>query len=49
MGEKGFKAGEVKCSCGDSFDSVGELLTHSFAVHGLTADEVNGPDKQMDR
>lgn len=45
----GFNKGEVQCTCGATFDSLGELLTHSFAVHGLTADEVNGPDQQMER
>lgn len=45
----GFKKDEVQCTCGATFGSVGELLTHAFAVHGLNAEEVNGPDKQMER
>lgn len=30
---------EVKCTCGEEFDTYGEYLTHAYAVHGKDADE----------
>jgi len=41
MGESGFKKGEVRCTCGATFDTVGELLTHAYAVHGVEAADVD--------
>lgn len=35
MAESGFKAGEVSCSCGESFDTVDELISHAASSHGV--------------
>lgn len=35
MGESGFNTNEVKCTCGDTFDNVGELISHANSVHGV--------------
>lgn len=34
MAESGFNENEVKCTCGDTFGSVGELIDHANSVHG---------------
>lgn len=45
MRNKGFKQDEVRCTCGATFDSVAELLTHAYAVHGVEAAQVDHPEK----
>lgn len=35
MAESGFKSNEVKCTCGESFGTVGELIIHANSVHGI--------------
>lgn len=35
MPEKGFKAGEIKCSCGEEFGTLNELYQHAAYVHGV--------------
>jgi hypothetical protein len=34
MAEPGFNKGEVSCTCGATFDTVGELISHASSVHG---------------
>lgn len=35
MGEGGFNQGEVSCSCGATFRTVGELISHASSAHGV--------------
>lgn len=34
MAESGFKRGEIRCTCGDTFDNMSDYLEHARTVHG---------------
>lgn len=37
---------EVQCTCGQSFKTFGEYLTHCYAVHHLTAEQAGSTPEE---
>lgn len=38
MAESGFKSGEIKCTCGETFGTLNEYFAHVNSVHGVSTE-----------